>query len=364
MAFVKATKKAAKLRLGLYGPSGSGKTFTALALATNLGKRVAVIDTERGSASLYADKFEFDVMELEDFHPSRFIAAIREAEQAGYDVIIIDSISHAWVGEGGVLDVVDSAAVRAHGNSHAAWKEGTPIYRKLVDAVLQSGAHVIATMRSKTEWAMEKNERGKTTPRKIGTAPVMRDGIEYEFTITGWMDTDHNLVIDKSRFDAIAGGMFAKPGADLAKRIGAWLADGVPAPDDAVVDALKKAIEAASNMDDFAAAMARVTSTAGLTLKQKDALRATATATKARIASAAAPAPVTAKANDKPAGKVAVSFAVRSLLEKLAGATTRDALKDASTAITAALKAGEVSESERVEILIPAYKVRMGEVRS
>lgn len=207
MQFVKATKKRSKLRLAIDGPSGSGKTYTALTAATAIaeGGKIAVIDTERGSASLYSDRFQFDVLELDTFSPKLYIEAIEAAEQAGYAVIVIDSLSHAWEGEGGALDMVDHATQASPSkNSYYAWKNVTPLQRDLVDAMLQSKAHIVATMRSKTEYVeteVTRNGRSTKEYRKVGTAPVQRAGIEYEFTIFADMDLDHNMVVTKSRFE-------------------------------------------------------------------------------------------------------------------------------------------------------------------
>lgn len=226
--FKKATRKQAKLRLALIGPSGSGKTMSALQLARHLGKRVAVIDSERGSASLYAGEAgEFDVLELEDFAPQRYIDAIKAAEREGYDVIVIDSLSHAWMGKGGALEMVDQAAKRSQSkNSFDAWRSVTPAHNALVDAMLQSKAHIIATVRSKTEYVLEENDRGKKVPRKVGMAPVQRDGLEYEFTLVGEMDQEHNLVISKTRCNVVDGAVINKPGQQLAETLKAWLDSG------------------------------------------------------------------------------------------------------------------------------------------
>lgn len=229
MQFKKASKKALKLRLALEGVSGAGKTFSALAIAKGLGSKVAVIDTEHGSASLYADQFDFDVVELESFQPDNYIRAIRSAEMAGYDVVIIDSLSHAWVGKGGALELVDNAAIKSGSkNTFAAWREVTPQHNALVEAIIRSKCHVIATMRSKMEYALEKDERGKMSPRKIGLAPIQREGISYEFTIVGEMDLDHNLIITKSRCAAVASKVFKCPGEDFAKTLRDWLEQGAP----------------------------------------------------------------------------------------------------------------------------------------
>lgn len=239
MPFQRATKKQAKLRMALIGPSGSGKTYSALAIASHLGRRVALIDTERGSASKYADEFEFDVLELDSFHPQRYIDGIREAEQAGYDVLIIDSLSHAWAGKDGALELVDRAAKRSQSNNtFGAWREVTPLHNALVDTMLQAKCHVIVTMRAKTEYVQERDEKtGRTVIRKVGLQPVQRDGLEYEFDVVGDMDADNNLIVTKSRCKALNGAVFSKPGKDVADILRAWLSDGAPGEETAPAQA-------------------------------------------------------------------------------------------------------------------------------
>lgn len=225
--FNKAVKQESKLRMAITGPSGSGKTYTSLAIAAALanGAPIAVVDTEHGSASKYADLFAFDVADMHPpFHPDKFIKAIQEAADAGYAVIILDSISHAWAGTGGVLDIVDEAAKRSKsGNTYMAWKEGTPVQNKLIDAIVQSGIHVIATMRSKTEYVLADTGNGKQAPRKVGMAPVQRDQFEYEFDVVLDMDIDNNAIVSKTRCPALTGRVFAKPGADVADILAGWL---------------------------------------------------------------------------------------------------------------------------------------------
>ncbi len=230
MMFKPATKKQSKLRLALTGPSGSGKTYSALAIAAGLGERIAVIDTEHGSASLYADAFRFDTCNLESFSPEAYIEAIKGAEEAGYDVLIIDSLSHAWIGKDGALEQVDTASRKSgNKNSYFAWRDVTPRHNALVEAILQSKSHVIATMRAKTEYALDKDDKGKVTPRKIGMAPVQRDGMEYEFSIAGELDLEHNFNVTKTRCSALAGQLIHKPGVPLAQTLKAWLDSGAPA---------------------------------------------------------------------------------------------------------------------------------------
>lgn len=234
MGFTKATKKQAKGRMGLIGVSGSGKTWTSLTVATILAGptgKIAVIDSENGSASKYADTFDFDTMNLESFTPKSYVNAIHEAEEGGYDVVIIDSLSHAWAGKDGVLALVDNATARS-GSKNAftsGWREVTPQHNELVDALVRCKCHLIVTMRSKTDWVIE-DTGGKKIPRKIGLAPVQREGMEYELDVVGDMDMENTLVITKSRCPALAGGVFRKPGEDFANKFRDWLKDGEPLP--------------------------------------------------------------------------------------------------------------------------------------
>ena len=244
--FKPATRKASRLRLALVGPSGAGKSYTALSVATGLGGKIAVVDTERGSASKYAGAFRFDTDELESFHPQRYIDAIADAEKAGYDVLILDSLSHAWTGRDGALELVDQAARRSKsGSSFNAWRDVTPLHNALLDAILRCRCHVIATMRTKTEYVLERDEKsGKTVPRKVGLAPVQRDGVEYEFDVVGDLDIDHHLVVTKSRCPMLAGKVLREPGAELGKTLLGWLGDGegIVAPAEAVAPALPEEV--------------------------------------------------------------------------------------------------------------------------
>lgn len=230
--FQKAVKYGALLRLALIGTSGSGKTYSALAIATGLGLPIAFIDTERGSARKYADLFDFDVLELDSFSVDNFIAAINAAEKGGYRVLVIDSLSHAWSGKDGILEFVDmeTAKSRAKNAYTSGWRAATPKHNQLVDAILGCKMHVIACMRSKSEYVMEE-VNGKKVPRKVGLQPVQREGMEYEFDVLGDLDQDHNLVISKSRCAAIDNMLFPKPGAEFAAILNEWLGGAeAPAP--------------------------------------------------------------------------------------------------------------------------------------
>lgn len=231
LEFKKATKSTARARVALTGPAGSGKTYTALAIAAHLGQRVAVIDTEHGSASKYAGIFSFDVLELESFAPAVYVEALDVAESAGFDVVVVDSLSHAWMGKDGALEQVDRAAKRSGGNGFAAWRDVTPQHHALVEAMLACRAHVIVTMRSKMEYVIEENDKGKKVPRKIGMAPVQRDGLEYEFDVVGDLTLDNDLVIGKTRCPALRDQVYRHAGEDVATVLRAWLQDGIPAVD-------------------------------------------------------------------------------------------------------------------------------------
>jgi hypothetical protein len=197
----KAARFKSKLRLGLAGPSGAGKTMSALKLAHGIAGdkgKIIMIDTERGSGDLYAHLFDYDIITLEPpYTPSRYVEAIQLAEGAGADVIILDSLSHAWSDEGGILDQADKLQARS-GNRFTVWADLTPQHRKLVGGMLNSRCHIIATTRSKQDYVVEKDDQnGKSRVKKLGMAPVQRDGMEYEFTI--FMDIDQNHIASTSK---------------------------------------------------------------------------------------------------------------------------------------------------------------------
>lgn len=222
--FRPATKTASRLRLALAGPAGSGKTYSALSVATALAQPVAVIDTERGSASKYSDIFQFNTLELDSFHPDRYIEAIQAASDAGFATLVIDSLSHAWMGKDGALELVDRAAKRSQSsNSYVAWREVTPLHNALVDAMIAARLHIIVTLRSKQDYVQDKDEKGKTVIRKVGMAPLQRDGLEYEFDVYGDLDGDNNMIVGKTRCPALAGQVIRKPGAQLAATLNEWL---------------------------------------------------------------------------------------------------------------------------------------------
>jgi len=243
--FKKASKKNARLRLALMGASGSGKTFSALEIAKGLGTKIALIDTEHESASKYADQFSFDTLALDDFDPDHYVKAIEAAEDAGYEVVIIDSLTHAWSGTGGILDQKD----RAGGDSFGAWRKLTPKHNALVDAIVRSKIHVIATMRAKQSYEVEKDEKGKNSVKKLGLGAVQRDGMEYEFDVVAMMD-ESVMTITKTRYSKITGKAIRQPDEKFGRELAAWLSDGAPTEvTPAPIAVLRAQIAAAPTLD-------------------------------------------------------------------------------------------------------------------
>lgn len=232
-AFQPAIKSQSFLRFLISGPSGSGKTYTSLAIATEMlalaraagytGKGIAVIDTEHGSASKYADIFVdgknaalYDVAKLTPpYTPERYIDLIRQAAKAGYYLVVVDSLTHAWTGQGGVLEAVNSSGKSAF----QSWAKGTPMHNLLFDSVLAAQVHVIATVRSKEDHVMANG-----TVTKVGLAPIQRNGIEYEFDVHLKMDMQHNGAIQKTRASALdARNDYNKPGKEIGAILYTWL---------------------------------------------------------------------------------------------------------------------------------------------
>lgn len=227
----KAQRRAAKIRLGLASPSGGGKTYSALLIAKGLAgswDKVAIIDTENGSADLYSHLGDFNVLQLTaPHHPEKYIDAIRECEQAGMEVIIIDSITHEWSGVGGCLELQQIATERQRiKNTYTAWKEVTPRHQKFIDAVLQSNCHIITTVRSKTDYLQVEHE-GKKSIQKVGMAQVTRDGFEYELTVSLELDVNHYAVTSKDRTCLFEGKPSFIPSEETGKMLKEWCESGV-----------------------------------------------------------------------------------------------------------------------------------------
>lgn len=229
MQIRKAERRKAKLRLGIAAPSGAGKTYSALLMAFGLGGKIGLIDTEHGSGDLYADLGDYDIIPIEaPYSVIKYTQAIKEFEKAGYSTIIIDSLSHAWSGDGGLLDKQGKMADRGT-NSFAAWRTITPEHNSLVDAMLSSPCHIIATMRAKQEYVLETNDKGKQQPKKVGLAPVQREGMEYEFTVMLDVDMNHIASASKDR-TSLFDGQYFKISQETGKTLLAWLEMGKEPP--------------------------------------------------------------------------------------------------------------------------------------
>lgn len=223
--FIKAERTKLKLRLGIEGPSGSGKTFSALRIATGLvgeNGKICVIDTENNSASLYSEKFIFDVGVLNPpYTPERFVEYIKEAEKE-YDCIILDSMSHEWIGSGGLLEIHDNMP----GNSWTNWAKVNPRHDAFVNAILQCNAHIICTMRSKQTHVQEQDSNGKQVIKKAGMQPQQRDGIDYELTAVLTMDISNQAQGTKDRTSLFPIGKWFIPSEETGEMLLDWLNHG------------------------------------------------------------------------------------------------------------------------------------------
>lgn len=223
--FTKAERKKAKLRLALAGVSGCGKTYSALRIAKGMGGKIAVIDTENDSSSLYSSEFDFSSINLSDHSPESYIRAMNDATQEGFDIVIIDSLSHVWTFCKAEVDKVAEKTFK--GNSWAAWSKVTPRYDALIQCLIQSDVHVITTMRAKTETAqIEVNGRKKVV--KLGMKTEMRDGIEFEFTTV--IDIDHETngaSVSKDRTHVFRGREHLVLDEGIGEALMTWLMDGV-----------------------------------------------------------------------------------------------------------------------------------------
>lgn len=212
----KAVRGQKKARILIAGPAGAGKTMTSLLVARGLaGKdKILVIDTEHGSASLYADYCDFDVLELPDHEVSTYVSALRSAAAAKYGTVVVDSASHLW------QQILDKSK-KMSGNSFANWGKLGTEYEEFVKAALNYPGHMVITTRAKIKY---EQEGGKVKP--IGLDPIMRDGFEYEVDIYGMIDVDHNMAIRKTRIKDLADKIITKPGEELGTYIGDWLSSG------------------------------------------------------------------------------------------------------------------------------------------
>ena len=243
MELRKSSKKQAKIKLALQGCAGSGKTYSALLLAYGLcndWSKIAVIDSENGSADLYAHLGQYNVLPLQDnFTPETYVEAIKVCEDAEMEVIIIDSISQCW-------DNLLEYHANLPGNSFTNWQKITPRMNQFMQTILQSGSHIICTMRCKQDYVLsEKN--GKMVPEKVGLKAVMRDGVDYEFTIVLDINMKHQALASKDRTSLFIGKPEFIITPETGKAILEWCNDGVG------VDAIKQKIQQAQTIEELTA---------------------------------------------------------------------------------------------------------------
>ena len=253
VTFRTATRKRMPLKMVIDGAAGSGKTYTALRLAHLLGKNVFVIDTQYGSAGLYAGEvvdgkpWNFQHTVLSSYTVEWYIDAIQTAERLGADVIVIDSLSSAWDDAGGILEMVEresnqkTADGRPRG-TFSAWNKGGELYKRLIKALLSSPCHLICTLRTKVDYVMETDENGRTRVRKQGTKPIQREGIDYEFDLGFSMDMTNTATVTKTHSSFFPmGTTIPQPGPETAEKIQEWLNTETPdQPDDSPVNEIEE----------------------------------------------------------------------------------------------------------------------------
>ena len=239
-----AERRRSRLRMTIAGISKSGKTYSALRFAPALvgstdleilRKSIVVIASESGMVDKYIgdhpDGFPwaFQVCDLDNFSPSDYREAVLACGKAGFKVIIIDSLSHAWEGSGGALELVDKSS--GANKFTSGWSKVTPMHRAMLEAIQRSPAHIIATMRTKADYVLEEDAQGKKVPKKVGTKEVQREDVDYEFDICCRIDNLHVLTIDGGRCPSVDGVQAVKPSMAFMDPIVHWLNDGVDVDD-------------------------------------------------------------------------------------------------------------------------------------
>jgi len=247
MQLRKSERKKAKIRMALQAPSGAGKTMSALLIAMGMTgdwNKIAVIDTENNSSDLYAHLGDFNVLQLEaPFTPERYMKAIEACENAEMEVIIVDSISQEWEGMGGILNIHSNMT----GNSFTNWGKLTPRHNAFVQRMLQSRCHIIGTIRSKQDYVLTENSKGKLQPEKVGLKGITRDGMDYEFTLVLELDLAHNATSTKDRTGLFMGNPPFTPTEETGKKILDWCNEGTDLP------TIKKKIKACKTLEELTA---------------------------------------------------------------------------------------------------------------
>jgi hypothetical protein len=335
-----AVKEQLKARIALLAPTGGGKTYTALKFLAamqklGMGKKIGVIDTEHGSASKYVGVFpKFRVIELtDDFSPEVYIEALQLLADDGCDLALVDSLTHAWTGKGGSLELKDKFGRQKGFNDYTAWGPVTAMQNRMIEALLSYPGHLVATMRLKMEHVLEEDPvTKKKTVRKIGLQPQQRDGLEYEFDLVGDLDQDHNFSVSKTRCSALDGYAVNKPGEEVIRKMAEWLQSGTAAADrNYGKPAPVPPAAPASEVTPVAAAV--TAPAASPTTAQAEAAAAPATAL-------AATTPTTEPVSD--AGKV--------YAKNFREAKAETEVDGFASALSAALKSGRVPETDKAAL--------------
>lgn len=345
-----AVKLNLKARIALLSPTGGGKTYTMLKflfalVKFGMAKKVGVIDTEHGSASKYVGEFPFfRVIEMaDDFSPEQYIEALQMLADDGCDAAGVDSLTHAWAGKGGSLEIKDKLGRKQGYNDYTAWGPVTAMQNRLIEAMLTYPGHLVTTMRLKMEHVLEEDSiTKKKVVRKVGLAPVQRDGLEYEFDLVGDLDQDHNFSVSKTRCSSLDGYAVNKPGEEVIRKMKDWLESGEaaqarakPAP----VAAAKEAIPAVS-----APALTAASSTAQGAAPVQEAESQTKPADGG---SKTVPAQIQpTEANDK-----------KKIADLFEAAVTMEQLDAAAQLVTPAQKQGRLTDKDRT-FLVELYLAR------
>lgn len=251
MAIRTVSRQKAKLRIGMAAPSGFGKTYSALLLAKGLATdwdKICIIDTENGSADFYQDLGNYNVNPLSgNYSPESYIAAIKECEEAGMEVIIVDSITHEWDGKGGCLEIVESL-----GGRYQDWAKVTPRHQRFIDTILQSKCHVITTVRKKQDYEMSKDNNGKLTVQKAGLKEITREGFEYELTLSFNIENKNHLAVaSKDRTGLFDGKPEFVITEETGKILKTWSENGAEPVKEKTVEEVIKDLEEVDNIKHF-----------------------------------------------------------------------------------------------------------------
>lgn len=253
----RASRKKLSLKMALYGTGGAGKTYTALKIASELAgdKPFGLIESENRASEKYCSTnggedglFDFYIINLgnpdkpddiSEYTPEQYIQALEMFKAEGITTVIIDSLSHPYLRS---LDEVNKQSVRFKGNTFVAWKDVTPRYNALMRYITNSGMNIICTLRAKTAYELEANEKGRSAPKAVGLEPIIRNGFEYEFDIVGRME-DATLVITKTRCFELNNGVYQRPGKDFATIIKRWLGTGISEEDEKKAQYAQRIVE-------------------------------------------------------------------------------------------------------------------------